>query len=171
MKKIYLVVILVIISIINLLGQEYYTNWKELGPWRTPPGDWGTGKGWVECFEVDPKTYNFEDDEFKTIYVGSCTGGLFKTTNALADKPVWINLTDAKKFLGSWVAKAIASGIKLMKKFAHLLLAHRTGIYNWFYYRISTGPLEGMNNKIKVLKRKAYGYRDVQYFKLKIYNL
>ncbi|MCF6170715.1 MAG: transposase, partial [Bacteroidales bacterium] len=31
--------------------------------------------------------------------------------------------------------------------------------------------LEGMNNKIKVLKRKAYGYRDMEYFKLKIYNL
>ncbi|MEA3495338.1 MAG: ISL3 family transposase [Bacteroidota bacterium] len=88
-------------------------------------------------------------------------------------KQIWFqnNISDAKKFLGSWVAKAIASGIKLMKKFAHLLLAHRTGIFNWFYYRISTGPLEGMNNKIKVLKRKAYGYRDVQYFKLKIYNL
>ena len=88
-------------------------------------------------------------------------------------KQLWLqkNLADAKRFLGSWAAKAIASGIQLMVKFAHSLLAHRTGIFSWFEHKISTGPLEGMNNKIKVLKRKAYGYRDMQYFKLKIFNL
>lgn len=81
------------------------------------------------------------------------------------------NLEEAKNFLGSWAAKAIASGITLMKKFAYSLLGHRTGLFSWFENKISTGPLEGMNNKIKVLKRKAYGYRDMEYFKLKIYNL
>lgn len=88
-------------------------------------------------------------------------------------KQIWLqkNLADAKRFLGEWVAKAIASGIKLMVKFARSLLGHRTGIFSWFDNKISTGPLEGMNNKIKVLKRKAYGYRDMEYFKLKIYNL
>lgn len=78
---------------------------------------------------------------------------------------------EAKTFLGRWVAKAIASGIKGLIKFAHSLLGHRSGIFNWFENRISTGPLEGTNNKIKVLKRKAYGYRDLDYFILKIYNL
>lgn len=77
----------------------------------------------------------------------------------------------AKTFLGKWAAKAIASGIKGLIKFAHSLLSHRSGIFNWFENRISTGPLEGTNNKIKVLKRKAYGYRDNDYFILKIYNL
>ena len=81
------------------------------------------------------------------------------------------NIDDAKKFLGSWAAKAIASGITLMVKFAYSVLGHRTGMFSWFENKISTGPLEGMNNKIKVLKRKAYGYRDMEYFKLKIYNL
>lgn len=88
-------------------------------------------------------------------------------------KLLWMQTTleQAKKFLGAWVKRAYASGIILMKKFANTLLAHRTGIFSWFTYRISTGPLEGINNKIKVLKRKAYGYRDMQYFKLKIYDL
>jgi len=81
------------------------------------------------------------------------------------------NINQAKSFLGSWVAKALASGIRVLIKFAHSLLAHRTGIFSWFRHKISSGPLEGMNNKIKVLKRKAYGYRDMEYFKLKIYNL
>ena len=38
-------------------------------------------------------------------------------------------------------------------------------------HRVTTGPVEGINNKIKVLKRKAYGYRDMEYFKLRIYFL
>jgi len=35
-------------------------------------------------------------------------------------------------------------------------------------YQISTGPLEGFNNKIKTMKRQAYGFRDMEFFKLKI---
>lgn len=51
------------------------------------------------------------------------------------------------------------------------LMAHRTGILNWFDYQISTGLLEGFNNKIKVFKRRANVYRDMEYFALKIYAL
>ena len=80
-------------------------------------------------------------------------------------------LEKAKAFLGQWVAKAKASGIARLNKFADTLLNHREGIFNWYKHQISTGPLEGLNNKIKVLKRKAYGYRDMEYFRLKIYAL
>jgi len=81
------------------------------------------------------------------------------------------SVEQAKSFLGKWVAKAYASGIKVLKKIANSLLAHRTGILSWYSFPISTGPLEGLNNKIKVLKRQAYGYRDKQFFKLKIYAI
>ena len=81
------------------------------------------------------------------------------------------NIEAARKFLGQWVGKAIASGINRLRQFAESLLSHRDGIFNWYYHHISTGPLEGLNNKIKVLKRKAYGYRDSEYFMLKIYAL
>lgn len=77
----------------------------------------------------------------------------------------------ATKFLNSWTKKLYATGMSAFKRFANGLLAHRTGILNWFYHPISTGPLEGLNNKIKVLKRKAYGYRDQDYFCLKIYAI
>lgn len=81
------------------------------------------------------------------------------------------NIEECKKVFGQWVAKAFASGIRLLQKFANSLLAHRTGIFNWYKYRISSGPLEGFNNKIKVMKRQAYGYRDKEFFKLKILAL
>lgn len=75
------------------------------------------------------------------------------------------------KYLGNWVAKAMATGIKVLQRFARTLLKHRYGIFNYYDYKISTGPLEGMNNKIKVLKRKAYGYRDKEFFKLCIFDV
>jgi len=78
---------------------------------------------------------------------------------------------EAEKFLGKWVAKAMASKVPRLKKFANTLLAHRTGIFAWYDYPISTGPLEGINNKIKTMKRQAYGFRDNEFFKLKIYTL
>ena len=52
---------------------------------------------------------------------------------------------------------------------AHLPTGHRPGLIDYFKHRISTGPLEGLNNKIKVLKRRAFGFRDMEYFKLNLY--
>ena len=42
------------------------------------------------------------------------------------------------------------------------------GLLAYYDYPISTGPLEGTNNKIKTMKRQAYGFRDREFFKLKI---
>jgi transposase len=77
----------------------------------------------------------------------------------------------ATKFLDDWIARAKASGIAMLKKFAHTLEIHRKGLLNWYEYPISTGPLEGTNTKIRVLQRQAYGFRDHEFFKLKIYAL
>ncbi len=84
---------------------------------------------------------------------------------ALPDK------ASAERFLQGWLQRAEASGIRLLKKFAHTLCAHRTGILAWYEDPISTGPLEGTNNKIKTMKRQAYGFRDTEFFKLKIMGL
>ena len=78
---------------------------------------------------------------------------------------------EAKKFIKNWIKKAHVSGILILKKFANTLAAHLTGIVAYYDHRISSGPLEGTNNKIKTMKRQAYGYRDIEFFKLKIYAL
>ena len=59
----------------------------------------------------------------------------------------------------------------MLSKFAKTLEKHREGILAFYDYRISTGPLEGTNNKIKTMKRQAYGFRDHEFFKLKIIAL
>jgi len=77
----------------------------------------------------------------------------------------------AQRVLDDWIRRAECSGIRTLIRFAHTLAAHRSGILNYYDHRISTGPLEGTNTKIRVLQRRAYGFRDVEFFKLKIYAL
>ena len=75
---------------------------------------------------------------------------------------------EAETFLIDWINRAMTSGIRMLMKFAKTLAAHRTGILAYYDYPISTGPLEGTNNKIKTMKRQAYGFRDLEFFKLRI---
>ena len=81
------------------------------------------------------------------------------------------NKATARRVLQDWIRRAEASGIKLLQKFAATLAMHREGILAYYDYPISTGPLEGTNNKIQTMKRQAYGYRDQEFLKLKIYAL
>lgn len=81
------------------------------------------------------------------------------------------NRRQAEKFLTDWYRRAQASGIRVLQTMANTLQGYRTGILNWYRYPISTGPLEGTNNKIKTLKRQAYGFRDHEYFQLKLYAI
>lgn len=71
-------------------------------------------------------------------------------------------------YLRAWIAEARATGIRQLVKFAKTLEQHWDGLVAYFDHRITTGKLEGVNNSIKTLKRKAYGYRDVEFFKLRI---
>jgi len=75
----------------------------------------------------------------------------------------------AQTFLTSWIEQARTLGLKHFVKLARTLGKHLAGLLAYFKHRISTGPLEGLNNKIKVLKRQAYGFRDQAYFKLRLY--
>lgn len=81
------------------------------------------------------------------------------------------NKADAKKFLYHWIAKAESTKIPMLKKFAKTLRAYMFGLLTFYDYSISTGPLEGTNNKIKTLQKQAYGFRDLLFFKLKIQAL
>jgi transposase len=77
----------------------------------------------------------------------------------------------ARRVLNDWVRRARASGIHMLQQFARTLRQHRKGILAYYDYRISTGPLEGTNTKIQAMKRQAYGFRDHEFFKLKILGL
>lgn len=75
------------------------------------------------------------------------------------------------RFLGWWILDAVESGIHELSKAGRTLLRHWQGLTNYFKHRITNGKTEGVNNKIKTMKRQAYGFRDMEYFKLRLYNL
>jgi len=77
----------------------------------------------------------------------------------------------AEGMLVDWLAYAEASGIPELIRFCKTVRNHAPGMLAYHDFNITTGPLEGLNNKIKTLKRQAYGFRNTEYFKLKIYAI
>ena len=75
---------------------------------------------------------------------------------------------EAKQRWQDWLNLAMSSGLAPVQQFARRLKGYVEGIIASAVYRMNTSVLEGMNNKIKVIKRMAYGYRDNDYFFLKI---
>ncbi len=79
--------------------------------------------------------------------------------------------TEAEKYLAAWITKARSSKVAMLMKMASTLAGHKYGLLSYYDHPISTGPLEGTNNKIKTLQRQAYGFRDMEFFKLRIFGL
>ena len=78
---------------------------------------------------------------------------------------------EAEAFLLDWIVRAESTDIRMLHQFARTLRFHAHGLLAYYDYDISTGPLEGTNNKIKTMKRQAYGFRDHQFLILKLYAL
>jgi transposase len=77
----------------------------------------------------------------------------------------------AAALLMDWITYAESTGIRMLQQFAKTLRFHAFGILAWYDHPISTGLLEGTNNKIKTMKRQAYGFRDPEFLKLKILGI
>jgi transposase len=74
----------------------------------------------------------------------------------------------AEALLMEWILYAESTCIPVLTSFAKTLRFHALGILAYYDHPISTGPLEGTNNKIKTMKRQAYGFRDQEFLRLKI---
>ncbi len=77
----------------------------------------------------------------------------------------------ASKVLDDWISRAEASGVHHLMKMGRTFSMYRHGILAYYDHPISTGPLEELNNKIKTMKRQAYGFRDMEFFKLRILGI
>lgn len=81
------------------------------------------------------------------------------------------NRSDAVKLMSDWILKAESSGIPAFQKCAKTFLNWQTGILNSFQFPYTNGFTEGCNNKIKVLKRNAYGFRNFRRFRNRILHI
>ncbi len=75
------------------------------------------------------------------------------------------------KRLEKWFENVYVSGMEQFNEVVSRIKRYLYGIANYFIYRLTNAQSEGFNNKINVIKRRAYGFRDLDYFKLKIIQL
>ncbi|HTG44913.1 MAG TPA: transposase [Verrucomicrobiae bacterium] len=76
-----------------------------------------------------------------------------------------------ESFLNDWCHKATETGVPQFIKMAKTLRLHVSGILSYATHRITSGKLEGINNKIKTLTKRSYGFRDENFFILKLLSL
>ena len=70
--------------------------------------------------------------------------------------------------LYKWLDNVMEAGIAQLEKVANMITSYLYGIANYFRHRLTNAASEGFNNKINVIKRRAYGFHDIEYFMLKI---
>ena len=75
-------------------------------------------------------------------------------------------------FLDFWTWRALRSRIEPMKKVARMLRTHEELILNWFLAKgeISSAAVEGLNNKIRVVTRRSYGFRTYDAMEIALYH-
>jgi len=82
------------------------------------------------------------------------------------------NKKTASNLLTEWINKAEVSGIRVLKSFARTLARLRVAILAYYDFDgLSSAKIEGSNNKIKTIHKVAYGYRDLEFLKLKILSM
>jgi transposase len=76
----------------------------------------------------------------------------------------------AQQHLYKWIRSAMRSKLDAFKKFAQMLRSHLDGILPWTRIRVSNGAVEGMNNKIKSISHRSFGFRTAENFIAAIYH-
>ncbi|MBM3210671.1 ISL3 family transposase [Candidatus Poribacteria bacterium] len=74
----------------------------------------------------------------------------------------------ASELLSDWVKRVIDSGLKCLEKFLTTLSNWKESILNYFDGKVTNGFVEGMNNKIKLIKRKGFGFTNHKHFRCRI---
>lgn len=77
----------------------------------------------------------------------------------------------AKHMMNEWIDSAIICGVKPIENCAKTMIRWKNEILNSFNTHFTNGYIEGCNNKIKVLKRNAYGYRNFNRFRNRILHM
>ena len=122
---------------------------------------------WLYGMENVPAKHAQRFDEIKELNL--------ETSRAWAIKEVfrsfWLcdTVKKAEHYFGQWYCWAIRSRLEPVKKVARMCKRHLGNILTFFQHRHTNGPMEGLNNAIQGLIKKAYGYRNKERFKTDIF--
>ena len=122
---------------------------------------------WLYGIENVPSQYAQRFDEVKELNL--------QTSRAWAIKEVfrsfWLcdTVKQAERYFGQWYGWAIRSRLEPVKKVARMCKSHLGNVLTYFVHRLTNGPIEGLNNAIQGLIKKAFGYRNKDRFKTDIF--
>ena len=127
----------------------------------------GTRQWWLYGFENVPEHHGPRFEAIRKLNL--------QTARAWGIKEVfrsfWLcpDLEHAKAYFAQWYAWAIRCRLAPIKTVARMCKSHLDNILTFFVHKLTNGPIEGLNNKIQGLIKKAYGYRNKERFKTDIF--
>jgi transposase len=127
----------------------------------------GTQQLWLYGMEHVPARYSVRFDEIKRLNL--------QTSRAWGIKEVfrsfWLcdTVQEARRYFDHWYGWAIRSRLEPVKKVARMCKSHLGNVLTFFEHRLTNGPIEGLNNAIQGLIKKAYGFRNKERFKTDIF--
>jgi transposase len=122
---------------------------------------------WLYGMENVPAKHAERFDEIKVINMQTSRAWLLKEVF----RNFWLcdSVEKAETYFQSWYSWAIRCRLEPVKKVARMCKGHLDNILTFFKHRLTNGPIEGLNNKIQGLIKKAYGYRNKERFKTDIF--
>jgi transposase len=127
----------------------------------------GTRQWWLYGFENVPPQHGPRFEVIRTLNL--------QTARAWGLKEVfrsfWLcgDVKHARHYFAQWYGWAMRSQLEPVKKVARMCKRHLANLLTFFVHRLTNGPIEGLNNKIQGLIKKAYGYRNKARFKADIF--
>ena len=127
----------------------------------------GTRQLWLYGLENVPAKQAQRFEEVWTINLETSRAWVLKETF----RNFWLcdTVKEAGKYFDKWYSRAIRSRLAPVKKVARTCKTHLEHILTFFTHRLTNGPIEGLNNAIQGLIKKAFGYRNKERFKIDIF--
>lgn len=161
--------------VIKLFNDKLSAFRREMYHHARSDGDRKILKGTRWLLLKNPENLDAERDERRRLEAALRLNLPLATAYYLKEdlRQIWSqpNKRTARRVLRDWLARARASGIRMLAQFAGTLEKYQEGVLAYYDFQISTGPLEGTNTKIQAMKRQAYGFRDKEFFKLTILGI
>jgi transposase len=109
-------------------------------------------------------------DRFKQLKAGKLrTARAWAIKESLRDLWSYISRTWAEKFWSRWYFWATHCKLPEIIKVAKLICSHLANVLSYFDNRITNSTAEGLNSKIATLQKRAYGFRNIEHFKIAVY--
>ncbi len=127
----------------------------------------GTRYIWIYASENLPDRYREKYNELKKSDL--LTGKAYSMKENIRNLWNAPTLEDARRYWNNWYSWVIHSSIDAMKDVARMMKTHIDRILNYFTHRITNARAEGINSKIALIEKMAYGYRNKEHLKTAIY--